>query len=54
MLISAWCVSGINFNSIIKKNKENEAKALIFILSIIMSYCLTNFVIDFLSLSSIL
>ena len=41
---------GINFNSIMKKNKAVEAKLLFMCLSIALSYLLTNFVIDFLNL----
>lgn len=47
---SAFAISGINFNGIIKKNKVVEARILVISLSFALSYLLTNFVIDFLSL----
>ncbi len=48
--ISAFAISGINFNGIIKKDKNIEARVLVIILSFALGYLLTNFVIDFLNL----
>ncbi len=48
--ISAFAISGINFNGIIKKGKVIEANVLVIILSLAMSYLLTNFVLGFLNL----
>ena len=50
LFLSIFALSGINFNSIMKKNKVVEAKLLFMCLSIALSYLLTNFVIDFLNL----
>ena len=50
LLLSVFVLSGINFNGIIKKNKEIEANILVIILSIALSYLLTNFIVDFLNL----
>lgn len=53
-LISAYILSSINYNNFFKKNKIIEAKIFIILLSLIMSYLITNFVVDFISSSSIL
>lgn len=53
-LVSAYILSSINYNNFFKKNKIIEAKIFIILLSLIMSYLLTNFVVDFISSSSIL
>ena len=53
-LLSVYTLTGINFNKIWKKEREVEAKLFIIVLSLIMSYLLTNFVIDFFSSSKIL
>ncbi len=50
LFLSIFVLSGINFNSIMRKNKVVEAKLLIMCLSIALSYLLTNFVVDFLNL----
>ena len=47
--MSVFIFNGINFNLIMKKNKEIEAKLLVLSLSFALSYLLTNFVIDFIS-----
>lgn len=52
--LSAYSLNSINFNNIVKKNKVIEIRILIIILSIIMGYLLTNFVIDFLNLTRII
>lgn len=53
-LLSVFTLTGINFNKIWKKEKELEARLFIIMLSFIMSYLLTNFIVDFLSSSQIL
>lgn len=53
-LISAYILSSINYNNFFKKNKIVEAKIFVILLSFIMSYLLTNFVVDFILSSSIL
>lgn len=49
--VSAFGISGINFNGIIKKNKVIEARVLVIILSFAIGYLLTNFVLDFINLA---
>lgn len=53
-LLSVYTLSGINFNKIWKKERIVEARLFIISLSLIMSYLLTNFIVDFLSSSKIL
>ena len=53
-LLSVYTLSGINFNKIWKKERILEARLFVIALSLIMSYLLTNFIIDFLSSSKIL
>lgn len=50
LFLGIFVMSGINFEHIMKKNKVLEAKMLVMISSIIISYILTNFVWDFLRL----
>ena len=51
--ISAYGISGINFNNFFKKDKILESRVLIVSLSLGMGYLLTNFVIDFLNLTNL-
>ncbi len=53
-LISAYILSSINYNNFFKKNKIIESRIFIILLSFIMSYLITNFIVDFLSSSQIL
>ena len=48
--ISAFGLSGLNFEAILKKNKIFEAKVLSMVLSFSLGYLLTNFVLDFLNI----
>lgn len=48
-LMAIFIFNGVNFNGIMKKNKEIEAKLLVLSLSFGLSYLLTNFVMDFIS-----
>ncbi len=54
VLLSAYALSGINFNNFIKKNKALEARALVIVLSLSLGYLITNFITDFLNVSSII
>ena len=54
VLLSAYALSGLNFDNFIKKNKALEARVLVIILSISLGYLITNFITDFLSVSSII
>lgn len=51
ILLSAFAISGINFDNFIKKNHKWEARILVIILSFIFGYLITNFVVDFVSLT---
>jgi len=53
-LVSAYALSGVNFESFIKKNKRIEAIILVVLLSIGISYLVTNFITDFINVSSII
>lgn len=48
-MMSVFILNGINFNGIMKKGKEIEAKMLVLVLSFALSYLMTNFVLDFIS-----
>jgi len=48
--ISAFGLSGINYNGIIKSGKSLEAKVLVMVLSFSFGYLLTNFVLDFINM----
>lgn len=50
LLLSVFVLSGINFNVIMKKNKEIEAHIFVIILSMALSYLITNFVWDFIGM----
>ena len=47
--ISIFALSGVNFNQIIKKNHSLEARVLVMLLAIALSYLVTNYVCDFIS-----
>lgn len=53
-LLSAFTLTGINFNKFWRKDKTLEARLFVILLSFMMSYLLTNFIVDFLSSSQIL
>ncbi len=46
--VSAFGLSSLNFDGIVKKNKNLEIRVLVMVLSFSFGYLLTNFVIDFL------
>lgn len=54
LFMSIYALSGINFDGFIKKNKVIEARLLVILLSIATSYLVTNFITDFISVSSII
>lgn len=54
LFISIFAISGINFDGFIKANKALEARILVLVLSISFSYLLTNFITDFISLTSVI
>ncbi len=54
LMLSIYATSGINFDGFIKKNKAIEARVLVILISIALSYLATNFIYDFISLTSII
>lgn len=53
-LLTSFALSGINFDSFIKKNKVIEARILVILLTCSIGYLVTNFIIDFIEISKIL
>lgn len=51
LFASAYAVTGINFEKIIRKNKIVETRFLGMLLSIAIAYLVSNFIIDFISYS---
>ena len=51
VFLSIFIFSGVNFDNIMKKGKDIEAKLLVMSLSCALAYLLTNFVTDFLNLT---
>ena len=47
-MLSAFGLSGINFEKIIRKNRIWETRILVLLLSLVMGYLVTNFVLEFL------
>ena len=54
LFLSAYAVSGINFENIIRKNKVIEARVLMMLLSFSFAYLISNFFINFMEYSKIL
>lgn len=54
LFMSIFAISGINFDGFIKTNKALEARILVILISIATSYLVTNFITDFISVSSII
>ena len=49
VMLSTYALTGINFEKIIKRNKNIEVRILVILLSFIMGYLITNFIVDFVS-----
>ena len=47
-MLSAFALSGVNFNKILKENRYWEARILVVLLSLVMGYIVTNFIYEFL------
>lgn len=54
LVLSIFALSGINFDSFIRKNKAIEARIIVILLSICTSYLVTNFITDFINVSTII
>jgi uncharacterized membrane protein YwzB len=53
-LLSVYTLTGINFDKFWRKGKVIEARIFVIMLSLVMSYLLTNFIVDFFLSSKIL
>lgn len=53
-LLSVYTLTGINFDRFWRKGKVIEARIFVIMLSLVMSYLLTNFIVDFFLSSKIL
>ena len=49
IFISAYALSGINFNNVFKKNRVIEARLLVLLLSLALGYLVGSLVISFVS-----
>lgn len=54
ILLSVYSLSGLNIGHLFKTNHVLEAKIFIIIISVIMGYLLTNFVLNFIEKSKII
>lgn len=54
VLLATYCLSGVNFNKIMKTNKPIESRILVIVLSFIIGYLFTNFIVDFITNTSII
>lgn len=54
VLLSTFCLTGVNFTNFFKKNKEIEAKIFVLLLAIALGYLVGTFVITFIDLSKII
>lgn len=54
LLMSIYALSGVNFDRFIKTNKAIEARLLVILISLATSYLVTNFITDFINVSSII
>lgn len=54
LFMSIYALSGINFDRFFKTNKALEARILVIISAVALSYLLTNFITDFISVTTII
>lgn len=54
LLLSVFTLSGVNFEKIFRTNKVVETRILVIIISITLSYLTTNFITDFINVSSLI
>lgn len=52
--IVLWALDGININSIFKKNRYYQARLVYLILTLVISYLLVSFIVDFTNYTKIL
>ena len=53
VLLATYGLSGINFDKIMKSNHQIEARVIVILLSFIVGYLITNFIVDFLAVSKL-
>lgn len=53
IMLCIFSLSGINYEKFIKSNRVWETRILVVVLSLVLAYLLTNFIFDFLSISTI-
>jgi len=53
VLLATYALSGINFDKLMKNNHHIEARIMVILLSFILGYLITNFIVDFLAVSKI-
>ena len=54
ILLCIFATSAINFEKIIRKNKGLETQLLAMIVSLVLAYLLTNFILDFIEWSKVI
>ena len=54
LFLSAYAITGINFENIIRKNRVKEAKVLSMIFCLALAYLVANFIISFIEYSKIM
>ena len=54
MFISAYALTGVNFDAFIKKGTIVVARILLMVLGMSLSYLVSNFIINFIELSKII
>lgn len=54
LFLSIFTLSCVNFDKIFRANKVIESHVLVIILSITLSYLTTNFITDFINVSSLI
>lgn len=52
-ILVIWSFDSLNINSLFKKNRVLQARVLYFMLALSMTYLVTNFIWDFLTVSKI-
>lgn len=52
-ILVIWSFDSLNINSLFKKNRVLQARALYFVLALSMTYLVTNFIWDFFTVSKI-
>ena len=52
-ILVIWSFDSLNINSLFKKNRVLQARVLYFMLSLSMTYLVTNFIWDFFTVSKI-